>query len=200
MLVEWIMRHVGPPRMAGFRPRLRGSSIYVLVVGLLIAFTWIIESTSRAGESALEQRFVDRGALAARFVGTYLHGLALVERRQAVDHLGQPATSRDAFNRVVNDQQFKAAVLLDASGRALQVWPPAPKLIGINLASRYVHLRIATRGGVGVSNVVPSAARHVPIVAIAVPYASPAGRRVISGAFTLQSTPLALRLRLPRSC
>ena len=50
-------------------------------------------------------------------------------------------------------------------------------------------------GLVGISNVVPSAARQVPVVAVAVPYASSQGRRVFSGGFVLATTPLAAYLR-----
>jgi hypothetical protein len=50
-------------------------------------------------------------------------------------------------------------------------------------------------GRIGISNVVPSAARRLPVVAVAVPYQTPVGRRVFSGALNLEDTPLASYLR-----
>ena len=169
--------------------------MYVIVAALLLGFAWTIQAGGVAAERALEQRFVDRGELAARFVTSYVRSLAGRERRQALVHLRQASPSREAFDRIVGDEEFSAAVLLDRSGRVLQVWPPAPAVIGRNLAARYAHLREAVRRGrTGISNVVPSAARGVPIVAIAVAYETPRGRRVFSGAFELQRTPLTAYL------
>jgi diguanylate cyclase len=196
MLLEWILRHVGVEGVSGRRAWFRGAGLYAVVVGLLLAFVWILQTGHSDGERALEQRFVDRGALAARFARAYVHNLAQLERRQATDNLSAGVASRAAFERIVADNQFQAAVLLDASGHLLQVWPPAPQLLGRDLTTKYTHLRVAvTSGRVGISNVVPSAVRHVPIVAVAVPFATPQGRRVFSGAFILQTTPLASYLR-----
>lgn len=83
-------------------------------------------------------------------------------------------------------------MLLDENGRLLQVWPAQPSLIGRDMTVDYAHLRVATRDGkVGVSEVVKSAAQRAPVTAIAVPYDTPQGRRVLSGAFSPATTPLA---------
>jgi diguanylate cyclase (GGDEF)-like protein len=83
-------------------------------------------------------------------------------------------------------------VLLDRDGGALQVWPARPDLIGTDLAGQYAHLRAAVAGSVAVSNVVPSAARGLAVTAVAVPFETGSGRRVLSGAFTPSSTPLGI--------
>ncbi len=89
----------------------------------------------------------------------------------------------------------EAAVLLDRDGDALQVTPSDPSLIGTNLSHKYPHLQAATEGHAAVSNVVPSAVEGIPIVAFAVPFSTPAGRRVFSGAFDVTSTPFAAYVR-----
>jgi diguanylate cyclase (GGDEF)-like protein len=196
MLVAWIVRHVGVRSGSGWPSRLFGALVYALVAALLASFAWTIQSSRANAEHALEQRFADRGVLAARFVGSYVSNLVQLERRQATAHLSGRVPSREAFDRIVADNQFQAAVLLDSSGRLLQVWPPAPRLLGRDLAGRYGHLGVAVRSGrVGISNVVPSAARQVPVVAVAVPFATSQGRRVFSGGFVLDATPVASYLQ-----
>lgn len=54
----------------------------------------------------------------------------------------------------------------------------------------YAHLRAAVDGHVAVSQVVPSAAKGTPITAVAVPFDSSVGRRVLSGAFAPSASPL----------
>ena len=62
------------------------------------------------------------------------------------------------------------------------IWPPSPELIGEPFADRYPHIATALDGGVGVSGVVASATTSSPVVAVAVPFETPSGRRVFSGA------------------
>jgi PAS domain S-box-containing protein len=62
--------------------------------------------------------------------------------------------------------------------------------LGTVLSDSYAHLETAIGGSVGVSNVVPSAAEGEPVVAVAVPFETPQGRRVFSGAFAAEGTPL----------
>jgi len=58
------------------------------------------------------------------------------------------------------------------------------------LDGKYAHLRAAVAGRSAVSGVVPSAARAEPIVALAVPFETPFGRRVFSGGTPIARTPL----------
>jgi len=167
-------------------------------VGLLLlaAFAWVLLDSQARSRHELEQRFVDRGALAARFASAYVADLATQERRQAALRLSGPAASRSDFEAVVANFNFQAAVLLAADGRVVQVWPRKPAAIGQPIAARYPHLkRAVTLGRVGVSSVVRALVGGAPIVAIAVPYATPQGRRVFSGGFDLGDTPLGSYLR-----
>jgi hypothetical protein len=86
-------------------------------------------------------------------------------------------------------------VLLDSHGRLLQVTPRAPRLQGRRLTAEHAHLRAAvTTGRIAVSNVVPSAALGIPVAAVAVPFWTPNGRRVFSGAYDLAHSPLSAYL------
>jgi signal transduction histidine kinase len=162
------------------------------MLGALGLFVARAQADSRR---ALEERFNLRGALAASFGRSYASSLIAAERRQAEARLTGRHVDAEAFASVVEAFDFEAAVLLDSKGRVIHVWPRAPRLIGTPLTAKYAHLRAAVAGRVGISSVVPSAARQMPIVAFATPFRSPYGRRVFSGAFSVARTPLADYLR-----
>jgi diguanylate cyclase (GGDEF)-like protein len=84
----------------------------------------------------------------------------------------------------------QAAVLLDRTGRVLQVLPANPAVVGHVITGKYAHLAAAVAGRTAVSNVVPSAARGLPVVGFAIPFDTSSGRRVFSGAFQVAKTPL----------
>ena len=86
------------------------------------------------------------------------------------------------FEQVVLGFGFAVAGLYDAQGRLLVIWPPSPELIGEPFADRYAHVATALDGGFGVSGVVASGATSSAVVAVAVPFETPSGRRVFSGA------------------
>jgi diguanylate cyclase (GGDEF)-like protein len=145
--------------------------------------------TQASSRHQLEARFRDRGTLGAGFASTYIADLVSRERAQAVARLGGTPNEKE-YQELVATFGFQAAVLLDGQGRVLAVTPPKPSLIGTPIAGQYAHLAAAVDGRVGVSKVVPSAAAGVPVLAFAVPYDTPAGRRVFSGAFEVAQTPL----------
>lgn len=96
---------------------------------------------------------------------------------------------------VTNLFGYEAAVLLDERGRVLHAEPAKASLIGSDLTVKYAHLRAAAAGRTAVSGVVPSAAKGIPIVAFATPFATAHGRRVFSGAFDVAKTPIGAYLR-----
>ena len=150
------------------------------------------QSDTRAG---LEERFHARLDLTARFAAEYAADVLRREAAVGVRALGGADPSRAEFEAVVADFGFEAAVLLDGEGRVLQVYPAKPEVIGTTISAKYEHLRKAANGTAAISNVVPSAARSIPVVAFAAPYDTPSGRRVLSGAFDVSTTPLAAHLR-----
>jgi diguanylate cyclase (GGDEF)-like protein/PAS domain S-box-containing protein len=143
---------------------------------------------------ALIERFESRVEGVAGFVSSHTQELAKRQRRIAEDHLAGRAPPREAFERVSELGGFPATVLLDAEGRLLHVTPRAPEQLGRRVADRYPHLRAAVTGRVGVSGVVHSVARGTSVSAIAVPFDTPYGRRVYSGAYDLASSPIGAYL------
>src|SRR5581483_11228789 len=123
------------------------------------------------------------GQSSAAFISTFLLQQAARERQDASAMLAGPRVAEARFRLVVDAFGSGAAVLLDGGGRLLDVIPADPALRGRPIAARYAHLRAAERGRVAVSGVVASAARGRPVIAIAVPFATPRGRRVFSAAY-----------------
>lgn len=142
-----------------------------------------------------EQRFALRAKIASRFVTTYLGDLTSRQSSQATRELTGPAVSQSDFSAAAKDSGFAAGLLLDHDGRVLQAVPADPELVGKDLSGKYAHLRSAVAGHVAISKVVPSAVEGVPVVAFAVPFDTPSGRRVFSGAYDIGSTPAGAYLR-----
>jgi PAS domain S-box-containing protein len=165
-----------------------------LVVWLVVAVagTGLLVWQQHNSRQAVAQRFDLRVRLMGDFVTSYTEDLIHRERVQANATLTGPSVEAREFAHAVAGFGYPAAVLLDAQGRALQVDPADPTLIGKNLASRYTHLRTALQQGrPTVSPVVPSAVRGLSVVAFAVPFETPSGRRVFSGAVAIRDSPLS---------
>lgn len=143
----------------------------------------------RNGREGLSTRFDGRAQLASQFTSEYLRQVADRERRVASTDLQGTVDAR-SFASAVTSQDFTASLLLDADGKVLQVYPPSAQLLGSEYASRYTHLEAALEGRVAVSDIVPSAVRAEPIVAVAVPFDAPDGRRIFSSGFRISQTPL----------
>ena len=138
----------------------------------------------------LEQRYALRTALQSGFVASYVADIHKREAAQAAELLAGRAISTTRLALVSSVFGSSAAVLLDAQGRALSILPAKPELIGKRLDVKYAHLRAAVAGASAVSGVVPSAARSEPIVAFAVPFHTPFGRRVFSVGVAISGGPL----------
>jgi diguanylate cyclase (GGDEF)-like protein len=155
----------------------------------------VLAHTQAQARQGVDQRFALRATLASRFVTTYVRDLIARQTGQAVRHLSSRTVSRREFERTAEDGGFGAAVLLDGRGRMLHVLPAKRSLVGQDLAVRYDHLREALQGRPTVSKIVRSAARGLPVVAVAVPFPTAYGRRVYSGAYALSETPVGSYLR-----
>ena len=174
---------------AGSRLLLWGT-LFAVGVGLLGGLAAVLAQGQRASADELIERFHVRAEVAARFLSSYVEELSERERAVAAATLAGPDVSARDFEAAVANFAFPAAVLLDAQGKALHVFPANPALTGAPLAARYDHLRRAVDGEVAISGVVPSAVEGVPVVAFAVPFDSVAGRRVFSGAMAIADTSL----------
>jgi hypothetical protein len=132
-----------------------------------------------------------RAASSAGFVSTFVSQQAAREIQTGRHVLAGHAASGSVFKIVVSSFGSQAAVLLDSRGRLLQVAPADHQILGTEIASRYAHLTGAEQGRVSVSGVVPSAVGGRSVVAIAVPYQSVAGRRVLSLAYPVSHSTLS---------
>ncbi len=151
--------------------------------------------SQESGRRELEERYSLRATTGGRFVESYVADLFRREHQQASALLAGADPTEDQFELVTTALGYPAAVLLDSQGRVLQAVPapapPAPTLIGQDLSAKYEHLGRAVSGQPAISTVVPSAAQGLPIVAFAMPFEAPGGRRVFSGGLDISTTPLA---------
>ena len=167
--------------------RLMVGVVTFAVIGGVAAILAASQADARAGVS---DRFVARTGLAAKFVGTYVEQLTAREEKVAVETL----SDTDVTSEFASDMRsfgFRSGVLLDGVGRVLAIAPANPTALGKPLAVKYAHLARALTGHTAVSDVVRSLADHTPVVAFAVPFSTPTGLRVFSGAYALTDTPLA---------
>lgn len=170
--------------------RARALLVVFTAVLLLAAFAQILASQERQARDDLVRRFRVRGQTGVQLISSYIRDVGGREATFAAKRLSDPQPSREAFEAMVDSFGFEAAVLLDAEGNLTHVYPHREDILGQNLAGRYAHLSRALSGQTAVSDVVPSAAKNLPVVAVAVPYETPHGRRVVSGAFAIGSSPL----------
>ena len=166
-------------------------TVLITVTGLLLVGLGVtLFDGQRDARQALIERFGVRAEIAGRFMATFTADLIATEQRVAGQYLADREPSYDSLARASAAVGFQASVLLDDRGTLLQVFPPRPELIGQDMTAKYDHLLAAVEGKIAVSNVVPSAAEALPVTAFAVPFDTPQGRRVFSGALAVDSTPL----------
>jgi signal transduction histidine kinase/DNA-binding response OmpR family regulator len=159
-------------------PRVRLAFVaFALVVVLGVVAAGIALSHSQTKNQILT-RFQARATSSADFVSTYVTQQAVREKAAAERFLA----GRHGLARALDvlDVSFgsEAGALIDDSGRLLEITPATPSVIGTKVAAKLVQVREAEAGRVGVSGVFPSVARAIPIIAIAVPFPTPQGRRV----------------------
>jgi diguanylate cyclase (GGDEF)-like protein len=183
--------HIGSRTLDGRAHRWSVALMCGLVAMVLVGAGTLIRQDRADARQEMAERFQTRAELTASFTRDFVDDLAARELAQAERLLATDVVAPQTFEQVVQSFGFEAAVLLDGDGRLLQVFPHRPDLLGIDMTVEYPHLRAAVDGQVGVSSVVPSAALRVPVVAVAVPYDTPSGRRVFGGGFTPARTPLA---------
>ncbi|HEY0871739.1 MAG TPA: cache domain-containing protein, partial [Acidothermaceae bacterium] len=164
--------------------------VALISVSLITGATLALRASQSRAKEGIETRFAARATLSATFVSTYVHQLTNREQLVATNTLSGADPSA-AFASDVQAFGFQAGVLLNSAGQALAIEPSAPQLIGQQYGTKYAHLAVALKGTVAVSNVVISAVKSAPVVAFAVPFNTPSGRRVFSGAYIVNETPVA---------
>ncbi len=157
---------------------------------LLLASGVSLLDGQRDARQALIERFEIRAEVAGRFLTTLTADVIATQQRVAAQYLSGSAPSYESLARASDSLGFQASVLLDGTGAVLQYFPSRPELIGQDIGGQYAHLSAAVEGRIAVSNVVLSAADAIAVTAFAVPFDTPSGRRVFSGARAVDSTPL----------
>jgi diguanylate cyclase (GGDEF)-like protein len=180
--------------------RLAAGQLWVRLLVALISISLIasaalaLRGSQRAASAGVTSRFASRAALAAKFVGTYVTQLAAREQLVASTTLAGSSDLGAPFAADIAAFGFEDGVLLDSTGRALAISPATPALIGQQYAAQFAPLAAALKGQVVVTNVVVNAVDTSPLVGFAVPFDTPSGRRVFSGAYEISDTPLAALL------
>jgi two-component system, sensor histidine kinase and response regulator len=179
----------GPTRANALRVALVAFAL-LAVLGV-IAFG--IADTHAQTKNQILANYKVRGKTSAGFVSTFLSQQEAREIQSSEQFLAGRTglTLTSEFGRVAGVFGSNAAGLFDSSGRVIAILPHDPTLVGVNVAPRYAHLSAAEAGRAAVSGVVPSAARHEPVIAVAVPYATAEGRRVFSAAYPVAGSVLA---------
>lgn len=128
----------------------------------------------------LQRNLAMRGSASATFVSTYVVQQAGRLRVGAERALSERTVSPGRFRLLLSAIGSSAALLVDSSGRVLDVVPADSSPVAERIAARYAHLAATGNRQVVVSDVVPSANAAAPVVAVAVPFSTPYGRRVLS--------------------
>ena len=165
-------------------------ALFVLVAVLAASGLTIYYSQSST-RALITKRYETKVTSGAALVTTYVNQLATHERLVEALDLAGPDPSAAAMTLAAQSLSTPAAVFLNGQGELIRAYPADPALVGTLMTTRYAHLREAHDGRIGVSNVVLSAVKHTPIVAVAIPALSSKDPTVFSAGFDVQSSPLS---------
>ena len=161
-----------------------------LLVAAVLGVAWLAVGELGDARGDLDARYEGRADVAASFIDSVVEDIFDRETAAAELELATLAPTANDLRRAAYGQRMNAAVLLDDTGRALAAYPSDARIVGDDLSSQYAHLAGALGGRLTVSGVVPSASRGLPVVAFALPFDTPFGMRVFSGALDVRDTPL----------
>ncbi len=145
-----------------------------------------------ASQEQIRANLKARGTSSAGFLSAFIAQQAARESRGGERLLAGRKPSDSAFRMVVSSLGSETAVLLDRSGRLLDVAPANRAILGSEIAPHHTHLTQAVAGHVAVSGVVRSTTKGEPVVAVAVPYPTSHGRRVLSVAYPVAGSVLSI--------
>jgi diguanylate cyclase (GGDEF)-like protein len=174
------------PRVVPMMPM----AVILVSVVVVVALGAALHMSQTASQRQLTTRFEARGQLASEFTATRVDQLLDQESSAAVDLLSGTTRLDEALASAADVFDFRGAAILSSQGIAMATYPSTPGLIGTAMAPQYPFLTAALNGKPAVSSVIVSASRGVPVVEFAAPYYTPNGRRVFSGAYELNRTPL----------
>jgi signal transduction histidine kinase/DNA-binding response OmpR family regulator len=166
--------------------------VALALVGVLGLVAGGIAYSREQSKDGILARLAERATTSADFVSTYVAQQAVREQASAQRFLAGRSGLAGELNTLDSSFGSQAGALLDSSGRLLDITPSTPSVIGTKVAAGLVQIREAEAGHVGVSGVFPSVARGIPIIAIAVPFATAQGRRVFVVGYRAAGTVLAI--------
>ena len=174
---------------------IRRASLVLAAVALALALAAMSVGVVLSRDSSKAQILTNlkaRGMSSAGFVAAFIAQQAAREREAGERLLANRRASDPEFRLVLTSLGSQTAVLLDRRGRLLDVAPSDRALLGSEIAPHYAHLTKAVAGHVAVSGVVRSAASGKPVVAVAAPYPTSQGRRVLSVAYPVAGSVLSI--------
>jgi diguanylate cyclase (GGDEF)-like protein/PAS domain S-box-containing protein len=166
-----------------------GAGVAVACALLWLLAVQIIASADQ-GRRNLDERTANRLGLAQQFIDAYLVDQLQAMRRQADASLTGAAPTAEEVARAAQGEQFRVAVLTDDHGRVIHTVPEGPGAVVGQDLSHYPALDRALAGQQAISSVVTSPLGGEQLVAAAVPFDTPQGRRVFAGGFVVGETPL----------
>ncbi len=190
-------------KISGLMRRFAGRVVFGAVVVALMALVAGLAVETRAAENRsvqqVEGRFADRIGLAASYVEAHIDDMRTRQLHYAELQLDGLDVTPTEFDQAALSFGFAAAVLLDDRGRVVAVSPQRADLIGTELASDYHYLSEAVEGRGAVSDVFLWGEEELPIIAVALPFDTPTGRRVISGGYRLGESSMVVFLQASSS-
>ena len=164
-------------------------AVWLVVEVVVTAAAGYAVQTARAN---LTDSFELRAEVVADGLAAYVEERQVLAAARAVDLLADETVSVDQLQTVATGLGFTIGAVFDADGRLLVGLPYRADFVGRDFTGDLEHIRIAVaEGRPVVSQAVVSPAIDTPVVAIAAPYATPYGTRIITGVFALQGGPLS---------
>jgi signal transduction histidine kinase len=169
----------------------------LLAWGLVVLLSGVaFAAASSAAHAQLQDAFNARTGIGADILNRYMQDQISLSGTRARLHLSGATPSVDQLHLIVQSFGYQSAGVMDDHGRVLIVEPYSAPLIGKDFTGLLEHVRIAVQENrPAVSQVGISPVLHNPVVGIAVPYVTPYGRRIFTGALDLQGTTLNNRIR-----
>lgn len=157
----------------------------VAVLGLAVV---AVEVSDDAQRDAARATLDARTGVISGLIADHVEALQATASERAGDLLTGAVVDPEQLRSVVVGMGFTTGAVFDADGRLLVGLSGRPELVGQPFADRLEHLRVAlTEGRPVASQAIVSPALQVPTVALAVPYPTPQGRRVLGLVGTLES-------------
>lgn len=161
---------------------------WLVAVGLVFL---LIAHYRGNSESLIRDRVDARNALTADFAADWAKNEAELQRRLAELAFAGPSPTAADLREAGGILNSDATFLIDSDGRVISSLPDSDSIVGRRVAYRYSHLQKALEGETAVSDVVLSAVQRKPVVAIAVPFKTEFGERVLNAGFEINSETLS---------